>query len=74
MTARNAHLAAYQRMTRLYPSSFRQNYGADLVILFASRSRTNHLCGYGRAHFATWPFLFPLNDWRHTWTALPRIF
>jgi hypothetical protein len=37
MTARNAHLAVYQRMTRLYPSSFRHNYDADLVALFAKQ-------------------------------------
>jgi len=37
MTARNVHLAVYRRMTRLYPASFRQDYGEDLGALFAKQ-------------------------------------
>lgn len=35
MTGGGAHVAVYRRITRLYPPSFRHNYGADLVTLFA---------------------------------------
>jgi hypothetical protein len=37
MTARQAHLALYRHLTRLYPSSFRHNYGDDLITLFAKQ-------------------------------------
>jgi len=37
MTASNAHVSVYRHMTRLYPPSFRHDYGADLVVLFASQ-------------------------------------
>jgi hypothetical protein len=37
MTARRGHLALYRQMTRLYPPSFRHDYGADLVTLFANQ-------------------------------------
>src|SRR5437763_861461 len=35
MTERGPHVAAYRRITRLYPPSFRHDYGADLIALFA---------------------------------------
>ncbi len=35
MTGGSAHVAVYRRITRLYPPSFRHNYGADLITLFA---------------------------------------
>lgn len=35
MSARSAHLALYRRLVRLYPPAFRDDYGADLVLLFA---------------------------------------
>ncbi|HEX9969540.1 MAG TPA: hypothetical protein VGB03_05320, partial [Acidimicrobiales bacterium] len=31
------HLGAYRRLTALYPRSFRQEYRADLVALFAAQ-------------------------------------
>jgi hypothetical protein len=37
VTARQAHLALYRRLTRLYPLSFRRNYGDDLIVLFAKQ-------------------------------------
>jgi len=37
MTASNAHVSVYRHMIRLYPPSFRRDYGADLVMLFASQ-------------------------------------
>ncbi|MEA2686924.1 MAG: hypothetical protein QOE93_2119 [Actinomycetota bacterium] len=35
MSATGGHLALYRRLVRLYPPSFRDNYGADLILLFA---------------------------------------
>jgi hypothetical protein len=35
MTDHSAHVAVYGRMTRLYPRSFRHDYGSDLITLFA---------------------------------------
>lgn len=37
MTARDAHLAVYRRMTHLYPAPFRRDYGEDLGALFAKQ-------------------------------------
>lgn len=37
MTAGDAHLALYRRLIRLYPPSFRHDYGDDLMILFANQ-------------------------------------
>jgi hypothetical protein len=37
VAARDAHLALYRHLTRLYPRSFRHNYGEDLLILFATQ-------------------------------------
>lgn len=37
MTDARTHLAIYRHMTRLYPPTFRADYGADLVTLFAQQ-------------------------------------
>ncbi len=37
MTASAAHVSLYRHMTRLYPPSFRHDFGADLVLLFAKQ-------------------------------------
>ena len=37
MTDHSAHVAVYRSLTRMYPHSFRQGYGTDLVALFADQ-------------------------------------
>ena len=39
MSARPSHVAVYGRLTALYPRSFRDDYRADLVALFAQQLR-----------------------------------
>ncbi len=39
MSARPSHVAAYGRLTALYPRSFRDDYRADLVALFSQQLR-----------------------------------
>jgi hypothetical protein len=37
MSDRRTHVAVYRSLTRLYPSSFRRSYDADLIALFADQ-------------------------------------
>ena len=37
MASQDSHLAAYKRLVRLYPASFRTEYGDDMADLFAAQ-------------------------------------